>query len=390
MSIVIANGCEAINIILETTVILNFPASKEPNHGSERLGEPTHSNQRSDRRKLIPRLYNNWQRCPHCTYKSRFLGNLNNHVKSWHSRGRKRKGKFEWHEYYQCAHCQYESRNKQPLQNHMMARHCEQVNKECPKCHVILKNQMCLNSHLQYCGKAADHRCEHCPFRTRYKNHLKRHLANVHTDNRSIECPNRCGSVLKNKESLRGHLNFCGSELFSVQCRYCSFRPKRKNLLQLHVARAHNDLSNITNQCPKCTKKFKKKAYLKKHVPICDSKRVFQCAACSYTFHKKALLEKHILQKHLHRSANDKFAPYSHCPRCHTGFKHQTDLSEHLVRCGHEVRFQCYHCPFKTQIKDQLKNHILCAHIESNEFYQINMRNYIESPAFVDVPFHRL
>lgn len=65
------------------------------------------------------------------------------------------------------------------------------------------------------------------------------------------------------------------------------------------------------NQCPKCYKKFKKGGYLKKHVPICDSKRVYQCDICSYINHKKDLLERHIQQKHLDvTNSLDKTIPF--------------------------------------------------------------------------------
>lgn len=106
---------------------------------------------------------------------------------------------------------------------------------------IILKCNDCeleFNSKRTFLRHVMKHKIEKCPFCsvTMRKDNLKRHME-IHAD-----CPeicDICGKKAKNKESLRGHINYHHKNKELIQCESCGKEFKCKARCTSHFKKVH-------------------------------------------------------------------------------------------------------------------------------------------------------
>ncbi|WAR17932.1 ZN782-like protein [Mya arenaria] len=153
---------------------------------------------------------------------------------------------------------------------------------QCPHCFDILSQKKHLARHIRskhtnvrpfqcnYCGKKFSRRvelgptslvaenqwqCQYCRDVLSSKNHLKRHIASRHTNERPFEC-NICGKRFSNEQKAK--------RLDKNQCPYCHEILKRNLDLRKHMASKHGEDKPF--ECNICERRFSRKDGLKNHM----------------------------------------------------------------------------------------------------------------------------
>lgn len=141
---------------------------------------------------------------------------------------------------------------------------CETVLQyQCRICEKRYNNSNTMYNHLNYdCNKQALFKCEECDFRTKRKYHLQSHIQKQHIIHKCLACGKKCNTL----RLLKSHqLNKCGSKI--LKCHYCSFVCLYEIHLQKHIQSSHK------YECQKCNRRFKYRAYLKRHATsLCENK----------------------------------------------------------------------------------------------------------------------
>jgi len=117
-----------------------------------------------------------------------------------------------------------------------------------------------------------------------------------------VKCAD-CEAIFPSIELLSRHRNQEHSRPF--QCKECSKAFKRKDGLQRHVAAQH---LNITLGCRQCGLSFKNKSYLDDHIRgIHERSQSFRCTQCDMVFPLKQALYRHTHAYHGVTSLNCRF-----------------------------------------------------------------------------------
>ena len=122
-----------------------------------------------------PQEYN----CSQCEYKTKFQGNLNNHIKRKHLQ-----------ENFPCSSCPYVSTTQSSLKIHKLAIH-KGVRHKCTKCEQQFTFEVALKKHIQrkHSEESSGVDCKICFLRLSCKYTLQRHMRK-HTGERPYKCEN--------------------------------------------------------------------------------------------------------------------------------------------------------------------------------------------------------
>ena len=113
----------------------------------------------------------------------------------------------------------------------------------CIKCYKGFSNRGSLHRHMKFCKNAEKQfKCSECDFSTNYKSSLQVHFQSKHLRPKDAKgehvCP-KCKRQYYHKHQMISHLrNECGVEPQQV-CPFCPFRTKLKGNLKKHIARRH-------------------------------------------------------------------------------------------------------------------------------------------------------
>ncbi|KAJ3584130.1 hypothetical protein NHX12_014626 [Muraenolepis orangiensis] len=139
------------------------------------------------------------------------------------------------------------------------------------------------------------HRCPHCPFLSRYPNHLARH-AHTHSGQK----PHRCA--------------------------HCSYTSAHLDNLKRH-SRVHS--GEKPYQCPACSYACGNLANLRRHERIHSGAKPFHCVVCGYSCNQSMNLKRHML-----RHSGEK--PYA-CGQCGYTTGHWDNYKRHQRKHGHNT-----------------------------------------------------
>ncbi|KAJ8937988.1 hypothetical protein NQ318_015485 [Aromia moschata] len=154
----------------------------------------------------------------------------------------------------------------------------------------------------------ARYHCYHCPYVTKRKGLLSRHVL-IHRKSfeiRTYDC-SLCSYKAKQKSDLTRHLlvHKDASEITTYDCSCCSYKAKHKIHLTTHML-IHKDASEITTYgCNVCSYKAKRKIHLTTHMLIHkDASEIttYDCGFCSYKAKRKMHLTRHLL---VHKDASE-------------------------------------------------------------------------------------
>ncbi|KAJ8940188.1 hypothetical protein NQ318_010688 [Aromia moschata] len=202
--------------------------------------------------------------------------------------------------------------------------------------------------------------CYHCPYVTKRKGDLARHVLIHRKSPRLItyDC-SLCSYKSKQKGNLTTHMLIHKdiSEVPTYQCALCPYKAKRKRCLILHFL-IHQDASKVTSyQCALCPYKAKFKSYLYKHTLIhqdVSNAITYECSFCFYNTKRRSYLTKHML---IHKNTSE--VTTYRCTLCPYKARRKSHLTRHflLIHQGASevATYDCSLCSYKSKHKKQFK-----------------------------------
>jgi len=178
-----------------------------------------------------------------------------------------------------------------------------------------------------------------CPYSTKQKSHLKRHLWEVHDigEGKIFKCSVK-DCPFTSKGDLKRHLwevhDIGEGKIFKCSVKDCAYSTKRKSHLKQHLWQVHDIGEGKIFKCSvkDCPFTSKNKGDLKRHlwqVHDIGEGKIFKCSVkdCASTFKRKSHLKQHLWQVH--------------------------DIGEGKI-------FKCSvkDCPYSTKDKGNLKQHL--------------------------------
>ena len=195
----------------------------------------------------------------------------------------------------------------------------------CKVCDSVFPNKHSLVQHEKESGHFLKFSCQHCDKRFRQKIQVKRHEAQVHSEEMPYQC-NRCDRKFKSEFSWRRHQD--NDEIHKrlenytpfLTCSVCGkqFERRRKWCLDQHML-THEPDNKFP--CDICFKYFRTNNYLNTHKKACSGIKQEECAFCGKRFSKKTVLINH---ERLHTGER----PY-HCRLCDERFRTHHNYSLH-------------------------------------------------------------
>lgn len=168
-----------------------------------------------------------------------------------------------------------------------------------------------------------------------------------------------CGTKLKNKSILRGHMRWKHNpSAKQFKCVRCESTFLRKSLLEIHYNRKHLDIREYV--CSECGRKFKTKDQLKSHSYLHSGEKPIKCLFdnCDKGFRSRANREQHMrthsMEKPFYCSVNG----------CKQHFKQRSALKQHIINVHgtHSIKFSCQICDKSFSRKSRMKAHEIRAH----------------------------
>lgn len=278
--------------------------------------------------------------CDKCSFKSKRQSHLLKHMK-FHDTVRKmfyctqcsfktiRNGALRRHEMshsaniMHCNQCKYVTDDFISLDRHMKLKHDLATSKKkkktvykCPKCdyssmmpsryaaHLRLHKDLSGSGNsdimlaLQHFEEKNEephtYHCSLCTYKSIRKEHLVRHINNVHTDHRPFLC-DICGQSFKRKDALSQHKITHVDKLnrnYNFQCTICKKTFRSKTHLNEHMA-MHSSVRQFL--CDICGTAFKTRSCQQKHIKsIHQNPRSFECSQCMKRFNTKFALLRHL------------------------------------------------------------------------------------------------
>ena len=200
------------------------------------------------------------------------------------------------------------------LTRHRTAAHCPASSlHSCVTCKYVTTDKRSFDRHIKYQheknkkeeegGSVVVFTCRQCTYKTTRRSflvrHMKRHsihIGDVELTKRKLFHCDHCKFASKRLEHLKRHrqtVHSLGQKL--CICDVCGASFKRKDILGLHMRRAHGQETSSLNQhtCHLCGKVYKSRHSLKEHAAMHQNRKDVQCDVCSKAFNTAAHLRKH-------------------------------------------------------------------------------------------------
>ncbi|XP_073832619.1 uncharacterized protein [Musca autumnalis] len=189
---------------------------------------------------------------------------------------------------------------------------------------------------------------------TKPRKYKKRSSTN---DNGSdIVCP-QCSKIFKKRTLLKRHMSVHNEEHQFV-CDICQYRFASEKLLKVHISYKHNrgvtlSLSGGPYPCTGCPMVFEQARALAAHRVI-HAERDFKCQVCDVNLKTMSAVTRHMNRKH------PGVLPYK-CEICDQAFAVESHFKDHLNRHKGLKKFKCEACdksfPNSTALKDHERSH---------------------------------
>ena len=228
--------------------------------------------------------------------------------------------------------------------------------------------------------------CDLCSKLFKTKQNLKKHLKNVHKQNKSeakqvgqkmIPTCEICNKDFKYLYNLRTHVKNVHNigkdvdkvkEVKRIKCDICC---KDVINISMHMKALHECSTNA--KCGVCGKEFPTSKAVEGHKLRVHVGQCFKCDKCSESFTTKDTLNKHV--RKIHNKEN-----IFYCEPCKKSFMQSQNLKKH-VKIVHEglKEFKCDYCNKRFGYKSHMKDHIVRLHskeIPIDKLKDFSVRNY--------------
>merc|ERR1712150_200081 len=154
----------------------------------------------------------------------------------------------------ECRFCNYSTTIESKLKQHAKIVHDQIKEYSCDNCsfttsYLSKMNQHCKRIHGIIPDK--QYRCEFCRYYAKRKDDLETHRWRVHNEERSYSC-NRCTFITNHKSSLGRHYDIVHQKVRKYKCNLCEYSATRPAYLKIHISKTH--YKAIGNLRPKQTK----------------------------------------------------------------------------------------------------------------------------------------
>ncbi|XP_021360123.1 uncharacterized protein LOC110454762 isoform X1 [Mizuhopecten yessoensis] len=217
-----------------------------------------------------------------------------------------------------CSKCDFQAYYLQQYQTHI-ASHTDDVHK-CKCCHYVTFDMNDLLAHFKENHPRCI--CTECEFMAEHAYIIKRHM-------------------------MRHSANGC-------TCDLCGRVYKDHYILKMHIKMVHMP-AEILFECTVCSKKFTRKAHLKRHLRIHEPEKPFKCPHCDYRGCERSDISKHLL---IHEE------PKHLCEVCNKAFRHMKNKELHLKRHNGQRDYKCGVCDFYGYTFTDIRKHIERKHAD--------------------------
>ena len=171
---------------------------------------------------------------------------------------------------------------------------------------------------------------------------------------------NKCGKVFSYLANLSNHVKSgCKSLVKKITCPSCNLILERKN-----IARHLKTHQNTMLHCTKCTKKFKSKEGVDRHMKI---HKQINCNLCDMTFGRQKQFKKHTREAHSTRKTLK--VENKKCEDCDKVFSRPWRLRQHQQTVHGQTSdatiqqvFKCKYCNALVQSDTEIKKHLKIYH----------------------------
>nr|XP_018903982.1 PREDICTED: zinc finger protein 567-like [Bemisia tabaci] len=209
--------------------------------------------------------------------------------------------------------------------------------------------------------------CEQCSASFSEQAKLHSHVLQAHMTKSGYMC-DHCSKCFRKKSLLSKHI-ISHMDVRPFLCNFCPAQFKRNRNLRRHIRDIHERKNEVkasySYTCDHCSKCFRIKSDLSKHIISHMDVRPFVCKLCPAQFKRNYNLLGHI--RNTHERKNNVKAGYTcdHCSKC---FRMKSRLREHIIWHHMDVwPFACNFCPADFKLNSNLRRHIRDVHERKNK-----------------------
>ena len=289
-------------------------------------------------------------KCDMCDYASTQKTNLKRHIYDMHTENKPMKPKREYKKEFKCLKCDYEATSVSKLRRHDNVHTSEMQKvekgstnlKHCDYCDYINVSGSKLKMHEMTHTGELPHMCNMCDYASTQSTNLKRHIADMHTENKpkkpkrvnkkQIQCP-ECDYADISGSHLKRHMVTHTGER-AHKCNMCDYASTQAASVKRHIDSIHSEnkpkRENKRIQCMKCDYGATSLSKLKEHDMIHTGEMPHKCNQCSFASSRERNLRKHMETHHENREkvAEDNLV---NCLKCKYSTPSLSELVKHLM-----------------------------------------------------------
>ncbi|XP_053954359.1 zinc finger protein 25 isoform X1 [Anastrepha ludens] len=168
-----------------------------------------------------------------------------------------------------------------------------------------------------------------------------------------------CSKQFRGKNDLRRHMLIHSDER-PYKCEQCGKCYRQAVNLRNHITSAHE--SHRQFSCPQCPKMFALKGRLRLHMRLHSGEKPYACTQCEKRFARGGHLQQHIISHH--KASAKQYI----CEKCSTAFSTPSNLRAHMERHENGPDHYCEICKEHFPNEPVLRAHINKLHYKLGQF----------------------
>ncbi|CAL1542656.1 unnamed protein product [Lymnaea stagnalis] len=230
---------------------------------------------------------------------------------------------------------------KDPIKIGLKATERELEKLKCPKCDFQGYYMQQYRTHIATHGDDLQ-KCKCCSYLSLDSEDLLEHFKEYHPRCICQECDYMAEHAYIIKRHMMRH------DTKSCTCTACGKVYKDMYILKMHIKMVHMP-AEVLFECTVCSKKFTRKAHLKRHLRIHEPEKPYKCTVCDYRGCERSDISKHML---IHQD------PKHACERCGKTFRHIKNKELHVKRHFGQRDYKCGVCDFFGYTFTDIRKHI--------------------------------